>query len=51
MLGHASLKTTQKYTRIVPEELKRAHLNAHPSERGKRELPAADPVRFMPKKE
>jgi integrase/recombinase XerD len=48
MMGHASLKTTQKYTRIVPEELKRAHLRAHPAERrqGRLRLPKADPVRF-----
>jgi integrase/recombinase XerD len=48
MLGHSSLKTTQKYTRIVPEELKRAHLRAHPSEKrqGRLNLPNADPVSF-----
>jgi integrase/recombinase XerD len=50
MLGHADLRTTQKYTRIVPEELKRAHLRAHPSERGKHRLPQVDPVRFASKR-
>ena len=48
MMGHASLKTTQKYTRIVPEELKRAHTRAHPSEKrqGRLELPNVNPVSF-----
>lgn len=46
MMGHTSLKTTQKYTRIVPEELKRAHTRAHPSEKQQRKLPAVNPIGF-----
>lgn len=50
MMGHASLKTTQKYTRIVPEELKRAHHRAHPSEKQQRKLPEVDPIGFSDRK-
>lgn len=50
MMGHASLKTTQKYLSIVPQELKRAHQRAHPSESRKWKLPDADPVRLRPGK-
>lgn len=43
MLGHSDLRTTQKYTDIVPAELKRAHLAAHPSEHRRGRFAAADP--------
>jgi integrase/recombinase XerD len=43
MMGHASLKTTQKYTRIVPAELKRMHAAAHPAERKCGKLPDVKP--------
>lgn len=47
MMGHANLTTTQKYTRIVPAELKRAHLRSHPTERRWNDkLPHADPQRL-----
>ena len=45
MMGHADLRTTEKYTRIVPQELKRIHTAAHPSERHRGKLPTADPLR------
>jgi integrase/recombinase XerD len=32
LLGHAKLETTQKYTNVVPLELKKAHAASHPSE-------------------
>jgi integrase/recombinase XerD len=47
MMGHASLKTTQKYTHIMPAELKRAHSAAHPAERRRRGFPDVCPVRLM----
>jgi integrase/recombinase XerD len=47
MMGHASLKTTQKYTHIMPAELKRAHSAAHPVERRRRGFPEVSPVRLM----
>lgn len=43
MLGHADLKNTQIYTRIVPAELKRVHRAAHPSERNRKQLASANP--------
>jgi len=35
MLGHASLITTQVYTRVVPTDLKKVHAKTSPSERRK----------------
>lgn len=32
LLGHAKLETTQKYTNVVPVELKKVHAASHPSE-------------------
>ena len=49
MMGHASLKTTQKYLRIVPAELKRAHARAHPSNNRKWKLPDSAPLRLRKK--
>ncbi len=46
-MGHARLHSTQKYTRILPSELKRVHAKAHPGERRSRDLPAADPTGFF----
>jgi integrase/recombinase XerD len=46
MMGHADLCTTQKYTRIVPAELKRIHSAAHPAERRRGKLPKAKPSRL-----
>jgi integrase/recombinase XerD len=48
MMGHACLTTTQKYTRIVPEELKRVHLRSHPCEKrqGRLKLPEVEPRQF-----
>lgn len=45
MLGHADLRTTEKYTRIVPAELKRIHRAAHPAEKRRGKLPEAKPTR------
>jgi integrase/recombinase XerD len=33
MLGHSQLSTTQRYTRVVPTDLKRVHARTAPSER------------------
>jgi integrase/recombinase XerD len=44
MMGHSDLRTTQKYTRIVPAELKRAHARSHPRERRTEKLPQPSPV-------
>jgi site-specific recombinase XerD len=33
MLGHERLTTTQRYLRVVKEELKRVHRNSHPREK------------------
>jgi integrase/recombinase XerD len=43
MLGHASLKTTQRYTRVEIGDLKRVHERCHPREKEARRL-AGDPV-------
>jgi|WetSurMetagenome_2_1015567.scaffolds.fasta_scaffold121666_2 integrase/recombinase XerD len=32
LLGHGSVKTTQRYTRVVPEDLKATHTRTHPLE-------------------
>lgn len=48
MMGHEDLGTTQKYTNVVPAELKRAHLKAHPTERRRTDLSYPKPLRKMP---
>ena len=41
MLGHAHIKTTQIYTRVVPMDLKKVHRKSHPRERKKnKDVPA-----------
>lgn len=41
MMGHEHLSTTQKYTLVVPFQLKKAHAAAHPAEKKRTEdLPA-----------
>ncbi len=42
MMGHSTLKTTQKYLRIMPDELRRAHQGAHPAEHRRSPLPSPD---------
>lgn len=44
MLGHTTLRTTQRYTHIVKKELKRVHERCHP-----REQVEIDEVRFRPR--
>jgi site-specific recombinase XerD len=36
MLGHKHLSSTQIYTRVLPQDLKRVHRRCHPSERSRR---------------
>lgn len=43
MLGHASLKSTQRYTRVEIGDLKKVHERCHPRERDARRA-AGDPV-------
>ena len=43
MLGHSSLKSTQRYTRVEIGDLKKVHERCHPRERDARRL-AGDPV-------
>jgi integrase/recombinase XerD len=41
MLGHAHIKTTQVYTRVVPMDLKKVHRTSHPRERKRnKDVPA-----------
>ena len=35
ILGHSSLKTTQIYTKVTINDLKKIHAKYHPSERSK----------------
>ncbi|MBI2900427.1 MAG: tyrosine-type recombinase/integrase [Planctomycetes bacterium] len=44
LLGHARMRTTQRYTHVVKKDLKRVHGKCHPRER----LPLDD-VRFRPR--
>jgi integrase/recombinase XerD len=46
MLGHNHLFTTQRYTRVVPLQLQRAHRKSHPSERRSRKFENAKPTQF-----
>ncbi|HEV2718498.1 MAG TPA: tyrosine-type recombinase/integrase [Thermoanaerobaculia bacterium] len=49
LLGHAKLETTQKYTNVVPVELKKVHAASHPSEH--QTMPAkTTPTRVAPSK-
>ena len=46
MLGHASLNSTQVYTRVSPEELKAAHRRHHPRGRIKGKEAAIDNITY-----
>jgi integrase/recombinase XerD len=46
LLGHASLRTTQRYTRVLPMALKRAHARSHPAERRRGPAPRLDPTQY-----
>lgn len=50
LLGHASLRTTQRYTRVLPLALKRAHERAHPAERRRSRAPRLDPTQYYRQK-
>jgi integrase/recombinase XerD len=43
LLGHASIATTQVYTKVSAERLRQAYLRAHPRARGKRVTSAPPP--------
>lgn len=47
MLGHKSLKSTQRYTRVEIGDLKKVHERCHPREKEARRL-AGDPVDALP---
>lgn len=46
LLGHASLRTTQRYTRVMPLALKRAHARSHPAERRRSAPRPVDPKQY-----
>lgn len=46
LLGHASLRTTQRYTRVVPVALKRVHARSHPAERRRTATRPVDPKQY-----
>jgi site-specific recombinase XerD len=46
LLGHASLRTTQRYTRVLPLAVKRAHARSHPAERRRSPRRPADPLQY-----
>jgi integrase/recombinase XerD len=46
LLGHASLRTTQRYTRVVPASLKRVHARTHPAERQRSAPHTVDPKQY-----
>ena len=46
LLGHASLRTTQRYTRLLPLAVKRAHARSHPAERRRSPRQPADPLQY-----
>ncbi len=48
LLGHASLETTQIYTRVSIRELKRVHDRCHPSAQLERPDPASSPLIQLP---
>jgi len=37
-LGHSSIQSTEKYLRLVPDDLKKAHQKSHPREKRRREV-------------
>jgi integrase/recombinase XerD len=44
LLGHAKISTTQRYTNVIPIELKKVHAASHPSEH-QRTPAAVTPIR------
>lgn len=46
LLGHASLRTTQRYTRVLPMAVKRAHAASHPGERRRSAPRPIDPRQY-----
>ena len=44
LLGHAKISTTQKYTNVIPIELKKAHAASHPGEH--RAKPKAEELKW-----
>jgi site-specific recombinase XerD len=44
LLGHSSLKTTQRYTKVIPVDVKKIHKETHPNETTRRTATVSEPA-------